>query len=81
MRLSYIAFVPLLSISAQDPPDATQLLSQRYDALKNYQSYQYVETTTMGRTSSTTTVQAVNPDKAAVIRKGGIPDFGANLRF
>ena len=51
MRLSYIAFVPLLSISAQDPPDATQLLSQRYDALKNYQSYQYVETTTMGRTS------------------------------
>jgi outer membrane lipoprotein-sorting protein len=71
MRLlyAYVAFVSFLAISAQEALDAELLLSQRSSALKKYYSYQYVETMSMGSMSSTTTVQAVNPDKYRMVTK------------
>jgi outer membrane lipoprotein-sorting protein len=69
MRLLYVIFVSLLAISAQEAPDAARLVSQRSRALTKYYSYQYVETMSMGSMSSTTTVEAVNPDKYRMVTK------------
>jgi len=52
MRLSYVVFVPLLALSAQKVPDAARLLKERSGALEKYDSYQYVETMSIGRAAA-----------------------------
>ena len=89
MRVSHLAFLPLLSLSAQQYPNAAQLIEQNKRALKTLHSFQYVsesviDMTVGGRPTKVETsmlVAAINPDKFRREMKsqiGGVMTIGAD---
>jgi len=71
VRVSYLAVLPLLSLSAQQYPNAVSLLEQNKRAYTTLRSYQYVAESVIDMTvdshptkvESTVSVAALNPDK------------------
>lgn len=80
MRLVCFALVSLLSLSAQQSPDAASLLAESASALGKYLSYQYTVDTSMEMTvagnpvsfTSISEVRAVNPGKYRIESKAAM---------
>lgn len=86
MRLSYLAAFTLLTLSAQPFPVGAALLQRSGNALKSYSTFEYTEVMSGGPAGKSCrafwTVGAKQLDaRAAAVRSGTMPSYGANLDY